>query len=167
MKIDIREISSQETWPIRSTVLRHGLLPLEKTANPNDNAPGSFHLGAFMDLALIGITSFQQETLDATHLDLNRNPEFKHFFELKHPYRMRGMAVLENYRKYGIGKQLIHSGLEILKKQTCEFIWFNARIGAIPFYQNLNFQIVSDVFMILGHEDIGPHHVMAKILKQS
>ena len=53
----------------------------------------------------------------------------------KNQYQIRGMAILEDYRKIGFGKKLlIHSEKQCID-QKVDLFWFNARTEAIGFYE--------------------------------
>lgn len=82
-------------------------------------------------------------------------------FDLKKQFQIRGMAVLEEFQKTGIGNNLIKYSENYLKSET--LIWFNARVIAVDFYKNLGYQIIGNSFEI---DEIGKHFVMYKILKK-
>ena len=78
-------------------------------------------------------------------------------------YQLRGMAVLEPHQGRGIGAELLRAAEGIVRDKNAELIWFNARIGAVNFYQKFGYEIVSDEFEISG---VGPHVKMLKRLLQ-
>ncbi|MDW8300904.1 MAG: GNAT family N-acetyltransferase [Bacteroidia bacterium] len=139
----IREISAEQTYPLRSEILRWGKVPPEQCANPEDALPGSFHLGYFEGNELVGIASFHVESM----------PDLPNV----NAYRLRGMAVAKNYQNKGIGKKLIQHAIALLKSKNVAYLWCNARTSAMYFYEKMNFEVFSEEFDI---PNIGPHYRM-------
>lgn len=142
----IKEISYRDCLQIRQAVLR----PHQKAEDcifNNDTDSTSFHLGAYRNDLLVGIATFISEQ--------------KSQFEFDIQYRLRGMAVLQEFQRHGIGKLLLSRGEDLLKKKNCSLIWCNGRINAVTFYQNNAFMIKGDKFDIPG---IGFHYLLYKII---
>jgi GNAT superfamily N-acetyltransferase len=146
MKIKIQTVSVEALLPLRGKILRPNLPP-DTWSYPRDFEETTLHLGAFAGEALIGIATFE---VDA-HADL---PAEK-------PYRLRGMAVETSYQRHGIGRKLVHQGIEDLSRNGCDLLWFNARVKAFPFYESLGFSYHGEIFDVAG---VGPHKVMYKYL---
>ncbi len=140
----IKQIPYEETYPIRQVVLRPNR-PLETCFFDGDSLSTTHHFGAFQNENLAGIISIFKNNHSV--------------FEEKNQYQIRGMAVLPEFQKYGLGKQLVLHTEEFLKQQKTELIWFNAREEAVGFYQKLGYQIIGKAFMIA---DVGIHFVMFK-----
>lgn len=73
------------------------------------------------------------------------------------------MCILKEYRNKGIGSKLINNIIEYSKNIGLEYIYLNAQINAIPFYEK-------NGFIIKGHEfmDAGiPHKKMFMMLDDS
>jgi len=138
----IRFIPVEELLAIRNEVLREGRLTLDECRFPGDEHQGSFHLGYFDNDILVSIASFHTKNHEGYQ---------------GAGYQLRGMATLENYRGKGIGNQLVNFAIVYLRGQKANYIWCNARKKAIPFYQNLGFEIISAEFDV---PRIGPHHVL-------
>ncbi len=141
----IKEISAQQTWPVRHPVLRKGR-PLEDVYMQADEAPTTFHLGVYYKKELVGVASF----MDDSH------PEF-----VGEQARLRGMAVLPHYRKKGLAGLLLKKGEDLLRQKNKEILWFNARIVALSFYKKMGYQTIGSEFDI---PLVGPHYVMKKNL---
>jgi ribosomal protein S18 acetylase RimI-like enzyme len=141
----IESITAEQTLPIRQSVLRPGR-PVNECNFDGDNAPQTFHLGAFIEEKLVGLASFVVDP--------------HNYFSGKQ-YRLRGMAVLPEYRGKGYGKKLVVHGENLLKQQECDVLWFNAREVALNFYKDLGFVIKGEPFQI---PTIGTHFVMFKRL---
>lgn len=143
----IREVSPEETWPLRHQILRPHQT-FEKVKYAQDFLPTTIHLAAFQNKQICGIATFEKEN----------HPDFPAY---KLSYRLRGMAVDPSLRKSGVGRRLIEFAEEKLQQMHVDFLWFNAREVAFPFYEKLGFGFHGAMFDI---EDIGPHKVMYKAL---
>ncbi len=143
----IRFITAKETLPLRSLVLRNGLEE-EKCCFEQDKEETTFHLGYFTgDGELVCILTCQKEN---------------HGKLPKEAYRLRGMATHPEHKRKGYAKQLLEEAQTYLKEQLhIDYLWFNAREVAFPFYEALGFEYMSDMFEIPG---IGPHKEMFKML---
>lgn len=146
MHYEIRQITTAETLPLRQKVLKPFLRP-EECINPGDDLPTTYHFGLFHNGELVSIATFLMES----------HPEFSAGF----PYRLRGMATDDRFQGQGLGQKLLRHGVEYLRSKRCDFIWFNARIKAFPFYEKLGFYYHGPLFEM---KDIGPHKVMYKPL---
>lgn len=142
----VKKISALETYPVRHPILRAGR-PISDCAFDLDNKVSTFHLGLYNKNNLIGVASFME----------NSNT----YFNEKVQYQLRGMAILKNYQKKGLGKLLLNAGEKEASK-SCSRLWFNAREIAIKFYKNCGYNIIGKPFNIEG---IGKHYVMTKTLR--
>ncbi len=151
MTLSIKKIPSEETIPVRHAVLRQGK-PVSSCIFDGDNDPKTIHFGYFKEKTLVGVLSLYQNSTENIHL---LNPE-KHF-------QIRGMAVLTEFQKQGIGELLvIFAENHILSDQREKtLVWFNARENAVGFYEKLAYQKTGVPFEI---PDVGPHYIMYKIL---
>lgn len=144
--IKIRQIKGVDTIPIRHAILRKGK-PVEACPIPQDNLDSTFHFGLFHKNKLVGVSTFVMD-------------KSSYFNDLKQ-YRLRAMAVLEDYQGNNLGKQLLTHGVNFLKEKNINRLWFNARISAINFYKNNGFETIGDIFDI---QNVGEHYVMHKKL---
>jgi predicted GNAT family N-acyltransferase len=142
--IQIKQISAQETYPIRLEVLRKGI-PLPYEFN-GDFDKDTFHLGAFLDKKLVGVSSFMKVN----------NDKFK-----GSQYQLRGMATLEESRGFGVGRKMMEAAFEVLKERQIDCLWCNARIVAVEFYKKLGLHTFGNLFSI---KYVGDHYVMYKHL---
>lgn len=145
--IEIRPVTSLQTWPLRSRVLKPFLRP-EECGNPGDDDPTTLHLGAFLSGELVGVATFIAEA----------HPEFA---KAQVSYRLRGMATASEHRRRGIGRALVQSGEDRLRRGSCDLVWFNAREIAFPFYRSLGYEFHGGTFEL---PRIGPHKLMYKFL---
>ncbi len=144
--VQIKAISATETIRVRQPILRPGL-PVETCVFKGDELKSTIHLGAYYNDQLIGVVTYMKNNTS--------------IFETNYQYQLRGMAVLSNFQKKGIGKLLLEKGEQILKDKNTELIWCNARKVAVPFYEKKGFTITGNLFNIPG---VGPHYVMQKTL---
>lgn len=143
----INEITAIETFQVRQPVLRSGK-SIESCHFEGDDLMSTKHFGYYIEHKLIGIISLFNKA--------NEN------FNTEKQFQIRGMAVLENHQKKGIGFALVIHTENYLKKEGEHLIWFNARESAVNFYRKLGYEIKGAPFEIT---DIGTHYLMYKIQK--
>jgi GNAT superfamily N-acetyltransferase len=142
--MEIKKISSTETYPVRHEVLRKGK-PIETCQFKGDDDENTVHFGLFLKDKLVGIISVFKE---------NNN-----LFPESNQFQIRGMAVLEAFQGKGFGAELVKKAENHCISLNTDLIWFNAREKAVPFYEKLNYKITGDSFLI---PDVGIHFVMHK-----
>lgn len=143
--LSIGLLKSEETYPIRSRVLREGK-SFEHCQFEGDSEQGTFHFGIFVHGKLGGICTV-----------LRNDPPLSEFPETA--YQLRGMAVLPEFRSHGLGGWLLHSVEQYLKGKGVFYMWMNARQAAVGFYERHGYQKIGTMFEIQG---IGPHYRMHK-----
>lgn len=140
--MDVRQIESKDTLELRSKVLRNGR-PLAECHFENDDREQTFHLGAFIDEKLVSVASFY----------LEKHPELPSEYH----YRLRGMATAEDFRAQGLSSALLRTAFPLIKKNSVNLVWCNARSSAIGFYHKVGFELVGEEFDI---PEVGPHFLM-------
>lgn len=140
----IKKITANDTISVRHPVLRNGK-PIESCHFDGDTLPSTHHFGIFIAKKLIGVISL----FKSQHS----------FFQAENQIQIRGMAVLEEFQRKGLGKMLIRHCEQQLKDEADCLLWFNARENAGPFYEKLGYTISGTSFEI---EDVGTHFVMYK-----
>ena len=140
----VRQISARDTYTIRQKMLRPGR-DLNECIFTDDEDIQTIHLGAFIDGKLVSVASFY----------FNNNAQFGQNVQ----YQLRGMATLPDYQHLGFSKELLKFGFPMIKRNSCELVWCNARSSAEGFYQKTGFEAVGDIFEI---PDVGPHRLMIK-----
>lgn len=141
----IREISPEETYPVRHEVLRPGR-PLKEVFFEGDLEEDTIHLGYFEEKKLVGVATYV--------------PRKNSFFEAPLQYQLRGMAVLPAHRQKKLGEKLLLHGEQLLKKRNPNILlWFNARESAIAFYEKYGYHTIGSSFMI---PNVCLHVVMVK-----
>lgn len=145
--LEIKKIQPTDTYIVRHPVLRKGKA-IETCRFENDELPSTIHFGCFFEGKLVGVVSLFEKS--------------NNLFEEKNQFQLRGMAVLEEYQKKGLGEKLIIFLENYIKNnQENALIWLNARESALKFYEKLNYVVIGNVFDI---KDIGKHYMMFKHL---
>ena len=143
----IDSVEASEILDIRLAVLRKGMR-IEDCHFEGDNDSNTCHLVAKDHTTAVGCCSLMKK-------------DWSEYENLS--YQLRGMAVLEPHQGRGVGAELLKAAESVVRDKNAELIWFNARIGAVNFYQKFGYEIVSDEFEISG---VGPHVKMLKRLLQ-
>jgi ribosomal protein S18 acetylase RimI-like enzyme len=146
LHLTIKEISTEETYPLRHRILRAGR-PLEDCVLPGDDEPTTYHLAAMDGERIVSIGSFYE----AGHPEIPGERLFQ----------LRGMATDEGYRRRQLGTLLLERGMEIARERGGDVLWCNARSNVAGFYLSQGFTQVGEEFDI---PTVGPHLRMFKRL---
>ncbi|MEP7358217.1 MAG: GNAT family N-acetyltransferase [Anaerolineales bacterium] len=145
--MSIRPITAAQARPVRQAVLRPGLPP-KTTLYAGDDAPDSFHAGAFVDERLVGIATLHHKPppgeADA------------------HAWQLRGMAVLPEQQGRGLGRGLVLACRVWTMARGGTRLWCNGRVSALGFYQSLGFQPRGEIF---DSPHSGPHYQLVLALQ--
>lgn len=145
----IRRITRDLAPPLRQQVLRPTQL-LAESEYPSDSRPDAVIVGAFNGEQLIGTgTVFPETAPDEVVAKLGEGTS----------WRIRGMAVLAEYRNQRVGEQLLHELLAAAAAGGDTVVWCNARVPAQSFYTRNGFDTYTDEFEV---PPIGMHVVMAR-----
>ena len=143
----IKKINAEKTFQIRHPILRKGL-SLDSCKFENDNDENSIHLCAIENNKLVAVISAL--------------PNICPFFPEKKAFQIRGLAVIEKFRRRGIASTLIKEIETTLRnKFSIELIWLNSRIVASKLYLENNYIPYGDPFEI---KISGPHQRFYKLL---
>ncbi|MGB0897414.1 MAG: GNAT family N-acetyltransferase [Flavobacteriaceae bacterium] len=145
--VEVKEITSVETYSIRHQVLRQGK-PIETCQFEGDDLKTTIHLGLYYYNKLIGVASYMKVP----------SP----LFQPSEHYQLRGMAILQQFQGKKFGNVLLEYGEKSLRAKNCDLIWCNARASAQNFYTNYDFKTTGEAFDI---PEIGTHFVMYKYIK--
>ncbi len=146
--LSIRVITAQEVIPIRQVILRPGR-PVNECAFAHDDGSGTRHFGAFSDGVMVGVASVYHLSPPGTTDD--------------GAWQLRGMAVLENSQRRGVGAALLRACCEHVVARGGTRLWFNARTSAVAFYAKHGFEVTGAEFVI---PDVGSHYVMQRRLSK-
>jgi argininosuccinate lyase len=145
--VEIRAVSAEDVRPIRRRVLRAGL-PRPNVRFEGDEAPDTLHAGAFLDGRLVAVATI-----------VRRPPPDEP--GARAAWQVRGMATQPAARGRGLGGDLLERCVEHARDRGGAFVWCNARVRAVAFYERHGFAGVGDVFEI---ERLGPHLRMRRLL---
>jgi GNAT superfamily N-acetyltransferase len=135
----LTHVDVERTWHVRHRNLRQGQ-PFETVDyGAVDRLASTVHLVLVLDGVEVGCATLQKEDRDGGF-----------------GYRIRGMAVDEEFRGRGFGR-LLMEGTQQLARELGTGLWCNARVNAIPAYLCCGFRQVGKEFDIVG---IGPHYVL-------
>jgi len=139
--LSIRQISAAETLATRALVLRDGG-PIETARYAGDDLPTTLHLGAYLPDG--------KQVAVATVLLGVKSP----FSEVEPACRLRGVAVLHALHGKGVGAAIVRAAMNRAAQSGFRVMWCTARIGVLPFYEKLGFEIVGE---IIDMPYSGPH----------
>ena len=139
-------MTPEATFAVRQPVLRPGKT-IDTCIFDGDSLPTTLHFGIYDDKVLLGVIS----VFEANHP----------FFTEERQFQIRGMAVLSEHQKKGLGEKLVQKAEEYIMAKHGSRVWFNAREIAVGFYQKMGYTVIGKAFNI---GDIGAHYVMHKIL---
>jgi len=133
---DIREISSNQTWPLRHQVMWPDE-PLEYVKLPNDDA--GIHYGLFLGGQLTSVVSL---------FIINQEAQFRKF------------ATLLSEQGLGFGTELLSHLFKQVESLGVKRIWCNARIDKASFYHKFGLKKTAHSFVKNGQSYV----VMEKTL---
>ncbi|MFO1445579.1 GNAT family N-acetyltransferase [Bacillus sp. Bva_UNVM-123] len=138
VKIVNDEKELQDAFSVRKTVFVHEqLVPIEEEIDQYDES--AVHFVLYEDENPIGAGRFR--ILDGIG-------------------KVERICVLKDKRKTGAGKVIMEKIEEYADSQGISHVKLNAQTQAIPFYQKLKYEVVSDEFLDAGI----PHRTMKKTL---
>jgi len=141
-------ITAQESRLLRQRVLR----PHQRAEDivlPGDDAPETWHVGAYCNGILAGIVSLYRA----------RSPRHP---ELDTAWQMRMMGVAPAFQRQGLARAILLYGFGVTRRQGGVLVWGNARLHVAPLYERLGFVRHGDAFEV---PDIGPHVYMERALQ--
>lgn len=138
----VRRAQLGEILALRHAELRPGL-PRATACFDGDDAPDTWHLGAFEGDVAVGCASFvRQPWVDGADA-----------------WQLRGMATRTDRVGRGIGAALLRFAETAIPEPR--LVWCNARAAAVGFYARCGFTVESDVFDV---PTVGPHRRMLRRL---
>ena len=144
MRPEVAEISAADTHPLRLSVLRFDT-PTKEVVFPEDELPGSWHLGAHLDGELVATSSWVPRDHGEAHA-----------------VQLRGMATHRGMQGSGIGGELLERGCELAAERGFLLVWARARDAALAFYERHGFVVEGDGFIDQATQL--PHHLVVRRL---
>jgi predicted GNAT family N-acyltransferase len=138
--IVIKRISASNTIALRDIVLRRGLPP-GGSHYPGDDVSDTLHLGAYAsrDNTLVAVATLCREPMPGQDSATS--------------WRLRGMAIIADYRGQGLGKELARRCITYAAEQGGTSVWCTSRIVTVPFYRALGFTESGDTFSLPQYSD--------------
>jgi len=152
-QISVRRAALHEIIGLRYRILREGL-PVESAIFAGDDDANTYHIAMF----LIEKGSPPIPICCASFMLT--------FYDERLAWQLRGMATETVYQGKGVGTDLLGFAERILCRSEhtdVRFLWCNARLPAVKFYEKNGWHCVSDVFDI---PTAGPHREMVKKLQR-
>jgi GNAT superfamily N-acetyltransferase len=138
------ELSTEETYPLRLSVLRADT-PSKVVTFAEDDWPGTVHLGVHHGDAIVAISSWMPGP-----------------FHDEPAILVRGMATAPHLQGQGVGGLLIEAGCE-RAAMVAPLVWARARDAALHFYLRHGFSVVGDGF--IDEVTQKPHHLIVRRLR--
>ena len=141
-----KRINPKQTLAIRSAVLREGL-PLPQCQFEGDDDATTIHIGGFIDDDLLAVASVYKQNKPSISEGIG--------------YQLRGMASAKAARGKGLGRMVLNEAEHAAKTVGADYLWANARISALGFYQKAGYEVIGAEFMIQG---VGLHRIIMRKL---
>jgi len=142
--IRTRLIAANATQALRFEVLWPHKSGVSACVIPEvDEAPATFHIGAFFDNKQLGTSTIFPQQHEA--------------IQAKNPFRLRAMGVSNAAQGMGVGKAMVEAMVQELKNRNVDVLWCDAREVAKAFYLKQGFTVVRGPYDI---PQIGPHYQM-------
>ena len=154
MEVDVEQIPAAASYPLRHAVLRPHLTA-EQLVFDGDDLPGTATFGA-IDRAsgeVVGVGTMLREAAPFNPAEAgiaSREAE-------PAPWRLRYMATREDARGQGVGALVLQAGLAYVSAEGGDFVWCNARVPAVGFYERAGFEGWGEEWV---EGSVGPHVVM-------
>jgi GNAT superfamily N-acetyltransferase len=143
----LKRCTIDEIIGLRHRVLRPGL-SIDTARFSEDNLKSTIHYGFFQQDELCVCLTMLVSSLDD-----------------QDAWQLRGMATDSRVQGLGYGSQLIQFAvLDAIEDGFSNIFWCNARLAAVPFYENNGWEIISPLFEV---PIFGPHHKMKFISQES
>jgi predicted GNAT family N-acyltransferase len=120
--LEIKEVKACETWKIRQQVMWADK-PIAYVKLENDES--GLHYGIVKNDELISVISL---------------------FQTGETAQFRKFATLEQHQRQGYGKALLAFLVEASQRKNIKTLWCNARVSALPFYEQFGFEPVSEAW---------------------
>ncbi len=138
------ELSTEQTYPVRLTVLRAETAS-KRVDFAQDHFEGTVHLGIRNDDdELLAVSSWV--------------PTGCAYRPQANAVQLRGMATVTAAHGRGLGSMLLIAGLARVRDLGADIVWANARDAALGFYLRHGFASVGDGFV--DETTQLPHHVI-------
>lgn len=148
-----RRVPAAVVRPLRTAILRPTWT--DRLATYDQDETVAVHVAAFRDGAAEpdGVGTVYAEAPP----EANRGEIPAAAYTAGASWRLRGMATSDAARGTGLGRVVLEECFAVVRENGGRYLWCNARLVAVPFYERLGLAAVGPEFDIPG---IGPHYVM-------
>lgn len=152
----VRIISPADTRPLRQKLLRQGV-PLDQLIYDGDLEGDTLHVGAFVNNEQVGIATVMRQppTMSKGTPKDHRAPTDDR------AWRLRGMATDDTVRGLGLGGQMLQAVIGHVALQDGAFLWCDARLIALGFYEKYGFIILGEPYNV---PTVGEHRFMQRAI---
>ncbi|WP_420454130.1 GNAT family N-acetyltransferase [Rubrivirga sp.] len=149
----VRRVPAAVVRPLRTEILRPGWT--DRLATYDQDETVAVHVAAFREGREVpeGVATVYAEP--PPHANRDEIPAAAYGDGAS--WRLRGMATSDAARGTGLGRSVLEESFAVVRDGGGRFLWCNARLVAVPFYERLGMTAVGPEFDIPG---IGPHYVM-------
>ena len=143
----VERLTIEDIMSLRVRVLRKGT-PTTHCNYPEDAYPDVVHLGIVDNGQCIATSTWFMKPC----------PEREGATAMQ----LKGMAVDDDLQIGGLGRALIHAGIDHARNVGAQLVWARARDSALGFYEKCGFTVAGDGFI---DEPTGmPHHIVVHSL---
>ncbi len=148
-----RRVPAAVVRPLRTAILRPTWT--DRLATYDQDETVAVHVAAYRDGASApdGVGTVYAEAPP----EANRDEIPAAAYAAGASWRLRGMATSDAARGTGLGRVVLEECFAVVRENGGRYLWCNARLVAVPFYERLGLAAVGPEFDIPG---IGPHYVM-------
>lgn len=132
MLFSIHRISAEQAFPLRRAVLLDGIA--ESCRFRGDDDEGTLHVAVSQGERMVAVATVCLESLPGCSSDT--------------AWRLRGVAVEPDARRFGFGRVLIKLCCEHARRDGGRLVWCTARESARGFYEALGFASSSAPFTL-------------------
>lgn len=147
MPIEIQRVRAEATAALRQQVLRPHQT-VEDVARGSDGETDAVYFAAVDQGVVIGTASVRPE---AAPWAPDHRPS----------WRLRGMATAEGWRGNGVGRAILDTVVDHVRREGGGLLWCNARIPAVPFYERAGLVTRGEAWV---DPMIGPHVAMETLI---
>lgn len=149
----VRRVPAAVVRPLRTHILRPGWT--DRLATYPEDETVAVHVAAYRDGAEVpdGVATVYAEAPP----DAKRGEIPVAAYAEGAAWRLRGMATSDEARGSGLGRLVLEKCFDVVRESGGRYLWCNARLVAVPFYERLGLTAVGPEFDI---PEIGPHYVM-------
>lgn len=127
----VTEVNVEQVLDLRVRVLRRGT-PVAHAHYAEDDDPSMVHLAVIRDAVVIATSSWIPRPY----------PPRPHVPAVQ----LKGMAVDDSLQHSGVGRLLLHVGLDHASSLGARIVWARARDSALGFYEACGFTVEGDAF---------------------